>query len=670
MADDKPKDPAGGELSLRGLKYGFLNDVSDTGMEGSTDRRRSGGVNYLRSAIKANYSRRALEKVNVFTGIVIAQGKKAPFASRNADSTLKQHAMGKWTDVLPSLNNDDTVNVYKVYIPEIECRPAPGSYTDPIIATYYDVYNTLETGIFKKEPTIGSVVSVRFDNINNFTGARIVELGETIAFLDDIDGNLAAVFGGGEGAGDLGEFRGGDGRFPAEPSPRRQRHQGCEGEGAVIYIGDSQQAGAGTFGGKLRKYLKDQGVPLVIDFSESGRGLQGYKGILTLPDLKQQLESKLANAKPKYAIVGLGGNDAGSNYRKPEVWKPKFEELLQILKNGGVEKIIWIGVSKPLLPDPKLKNNGWGQYGKDPATQARRDTMRNTQKSVLASYPEVTYIDSKQYTQTLNTADGVHYTGTSAYTTWFNAAMAGDLKAPIDAMIQTVKTDCAEYAQSDAAKEAEEELAKEGACPEVGPVPRAGPNDPYITRMSESARSKKRKAEGTVLKLYNDPYGLCTIGKGHLIAGRDENDEYWTGPCSKAKEYGFIPEKWLKGGLPPDGKNTRAPKETMTEAEAEALFIEDVEKREKQLVRKLKKANNVKVTQNQFDALMSAVYNSGLYRVNKFIIKPYLAKGDFDGAACAFTVYGQMGYHRPDHERYLSGLNRLREKERRQFASV
>ena len=665
MAEDEDKG-SGSDLTLKGLKYGFLNNVSDTGMEGSTDRRRSNGTNYLRSAVNANYSRRALEKVDVFTGIVIAVGEKISIAASNPDIVLKQNAVNKgWFKP----DGTENVPVYKVYIPEIECRPAPGSYSDPIIATYYDVYSALDQGLFETKPTIGSVVTVRFDNINNFAGARIIEQGEVIAFLNDIDGNLASVFGGGA-SGDPWSSPDGGGTLPAEPSPRRQRHQGCEGEGAVIYIGDSQQAGAGTFGGKLRKYLKDQGVPLVIDFSESGRGLQGYKGILTKSDLKQQLESKLANAKPKYAIVGLGGNDAGSNYRKPEVWKPKFEELLQILKNGGVEKIIWIGVSKPLLPDPKLKNNGWGQYGKDPETQARRDTMRNTQKSVLASYPEVTYIDSKQYTQTLNTADGVHYTGTSAYTTWFNAAMAGDLKAPIDAMIQTVKTDCAEYAQSDAAKEAEEELAKEGACPEVGPVPRAGPNDPYITRMSEAARSAKRKAEGTVLKLYNDPYGLCTIGKGHLIDGRDENDEYWTGPCSKAKEYGFIPEKWLKGGLPPDGKNTRAPRETMTEAQAEALFIEDVEKREKQLVRKLKKANNVKVTQNQFDALMSAVYNSGLYRVNKFIIKPYLAKGDFDGAACAFTVYGQMGYHRSDHKRYLLGLNRLREKERRLFASV
>jgi len=199
--------------------------------------------------------------------------------------------------------------------------------------------------------------------------------------------------------------------------------------------------------------------------------------------------------------------------------------------------------------------------------------------------------------------------------------------------------------------------------PFSGDVPRAGPDDPLITRMSEAAREKKRKAEGTVLKLYNDPYGYCTIGKGHLVDGLRS--------CNDAKGRGKIPEKWLKGGLPPDGKNTRAPSATMTQAEAEALFIKDIEKRERQLARMLKNdGNNAKVTQNQFDALMSAVYNAGGGSVKKFIIKPYLSKGDWTGAANAFTVYNQMGYRKPDHKRYLAGLNRLREKEKTLFLTA
>jgi GH24 family phage-related lysozyme (muramidase) len=218
----------------------------------------------------------------------------------------------------------------------------------------------------------------------------------------------------------------------------------------------------------------------------------------------------------------------------------------------------------------------------------------------------------------------------------------------------------------------------------VSPVPRHPDDAPTITRMSDAAREKKRKAEGTVLKLYNDPYGYCTIGKGHLIQGR-VNGKGWKGPCSQAKTHGLIPEKWLKGGLPPDGKNTRAPGETMTQAEAEALFIEDISSRERQLVRWLKHSTrksggvmkdashdgkDVRVTQNQFDALMSAVYNAGMGNVRNKIIRPYLKKGDFEGGAGAFTVYGQMGYYREDHKRFLKGLKRLREKERALFASA
>jgi GH24 family phage-related lysozyme (muramidase) len=194
-----------------------------------------------------------------------------------------------------------------------------------------------------------------------------------------------------------------------------------------------------------------------------------------------------------------------------------------------------------------------------------------------------------------------------------------------------------------------------------GQPPTAAPEDPYPHKMSEKARKKKRGAEGARLALYNDPYGYCTIGIGHLV--------YGTKSCSTLKAAGKIPEKWLKGGIPPDGNNKHAPSPTMTAQDAEALFLYDIEKREKKLVRMLKNANNIKVTQNQFDAMMSAVYNAGESNVKKHIITPYLAQAtpDFKGAAEAFTVYGRMGYYPPGHERHLRGLKRLREKERALF---
>ena len=205
-----------------------------------------------------------------------------------------------------------------------------------------------------------------------------------------------------------------------------------------------------------------------------------------------------------------------------------------------------------------------------------------------------------------------------------------------------------------------------GPTPLPGFPPIAGPDDPYPTKISDSARSKKRKAESMSLRLYNDPYGYCTIGIGHLVGGLNS--------CQTLKDNGsaLLKTEWQAGGIPPDGNNTKAPNETMTSAQAEALFNADIAVREKGLANALKNANNAKVTQNQFDALWSAVFNSGQGNVTNNIIKPYLAQDppDYKGAAEAFTVYGKMGYWQEGHERHLAGLTRLREKERALFYKV
>jgi hypothetical protein len=197
VAEDPP-----GRLTLKGLKYGFLNDVSDTGMDNSTDRRRSNGTDFLRSAVQSNYSRKALEKVDVFTGIVCAVGEKMPICAQNANNVLAEYS-SEWDP--GQKEHTKNVPVYRVYIPEIECRPAPTSWADPVIATYYDVYTVIT---LKDTPEVGSVVTVRFDNINNFKGPRIIEVGKVIEFLNDVPGDLAGAFGGGAGGGSLGAYGG------------------------------------------------------------------------------------------------------------------------------------------------------------------------------------------------------------------------------------------------------------------------------------------------------------------------------------------------------------------------------------------------------------------------------------------------------------------------------
>tara|TARA_R110002110_G_scaffold36367_2_gene121350 strand:+ start:3517 stop:5532 length:2016 start_codon:yes stop_codon:yes gene_type:complete len=648
-------DSSESSLTLKGLKYGFLNDVSDTGMEGSTDRRRSQGVDYLRSAINSNYQRRALEKIAIFTGIVIAVGEKISIAARNPDVILAQNALDKsWL----SNNDGETVKVYKVYIPEIECRPAPASYNDPIIATYYDVYSSLSTGFFKKEPTVGSVVSVRFDNLNNFSGPRIIAFGKTIAFLDDVDGNLASLFGGGGAAGGAGHWMGpttknrGKGtkqfadafkkrstlKCDAKPNqaqkdvaaalnidvevimaigavesggrsgpvlrfephlfhkkaPAGQRSQipftphsppptfsrvGSETKkaafdhaykvnpkvaiestswgayqvlgghllkkfgpdparalaayydapddasyvllqswmegspkarsaaqqkdfvsfagyyngggpgggqswkyggaiareynaitcgknlqvapnpedpqeptpGAVLYLADSQHAAGYSFGGLLRKDLTKAGVPYIINMAKTGRGISaGAAGVISNSSLKNEFEARATKVKPKYAIVGLGGNDAGfSGGGSENDYKTKFlKPLVDSLKGAGIEKIIWLGATKPSVPDKEP--TGEQKYYKKPEELARRANIRRWQAEYLPSLG-VTYINMESLTQTRQTADGVHYTS-AGYSGWYNAAKNGVLKGPIDGLIAGVKSDMA-AAESAAAEE-------------------------------------------------------------------------------------------------------------------------------------------------------------------------------------------------------------------------
>jgi GH24 family phage-related lysozyme (muramidase) len=440
--DDKGQSGEGG-LDLHSLKYGTLNFIRDDSINDSGDRRRGNPLTFLAQTLSKAYSTDTLKGVKDFRGIVMRSDPKEGIVpvsrSEILNAFLHVSLGGK---ILKALTRDKKVYAYKVYIPEIEMRPPPVSAGDPILDTYFDVYDSRVFPEEKKEIAIGTVVTVVFEDFKNLLNPQIIA---------------------------------------------------------------------------------SEKKPLII------KGLtEGASGLI------QGLKS-LFSGSPDKSKVG----------------------------------------DEPSPGDP-------------------------------------------------HNSDG------------------------------------------------------EGAAsPFSGDVPRHPDDAPLITRMSDSAREKKRRAEGTVLTLYNDPYGLCTIGKGHLIQGTNpETGKNFRGPCSEAKRHGLIPQKWLKGGLPPDGKNTRAPSHTMTEAQAEALFIKDIEKRERQLAgmlrsgRKAADKGDVRVTQNQFDALMSAVYNSGGGNVRKYIIRPYLKKGDWEGAVNAFTVYNQMGYRKPDHERYLAGLNRLREKERKLFATA
>ncbi|AOK62551.1 lysozyme [Burkholderia ubonensis] len=129
--------------------------------------------------------------------------------------------------------------------------------------------------------------------------------------------------------------------------------------------------------------------------------------------------------------------------------------------------------------------------------------------------------------------------------------------------------------------------------------------------------------EGLRLARYLDAVGKPTIGYGHLIL--------------------------------PHERFTRP----LTPAEADALLRQDLRSAELSL----RKLLRVPVTQQQFDALMSFVFNLGSGRLRSSTLLRYLNAGAPAHAADQFLVWNKAG------GRPLAGLTRRRQAERALFLS-
>ena len=133
-------------------------------------------------------------------------------------------------------------------------------------------------------------------------------------------------------------------------------------------------------------------------------------------------------------------------------------------------------------------------------------------------------------------------------------------------------------------------------------------------------KSAIKIAEGLRLKAYLDTGGVWTIGYGH------------TGP------------EVVKGL-------------TITMEQAEALLTEDLRTAEDHV----NSAVKVKLTQNQFDALVSFVYNIGGGAFKESTLLRLLNAGDYEGAA------NQLPRWVKDNGRLIDGLVNRRREERELF---
>ncbi|MGN8133174.1 lysozyme [Paraburkholderia sp. 22099] len=129
--------------------------------------------------------------------------------------------------------------------------------------------------------------------------------------------------------------------------------------------------------------------------------------------------------------------------------------------------------------------------------------------------------------------------------------------------------------------------------------------------------------EGLRLQRYLDAVGKPTIGYGHLILPHEHFDR------------------------------------PLSEAEAQALLRRDLRGAELQLCKLVR----VPITQQQFDALMSFVFNLGAGRLRSSTLLRYLNAGSPARAADQFLVWNKAG------GKPLAGLTRRRQAERKLFLS-
>ncbi len=147
-------------------------------------------------------------------------------------------------------------------------------------------------------------------------------------------------------------------------------------------------------------------------------------------------------------------------------------------------------------------------------------------------------------------------------------------------------------------------------------------------KLSKKGAAFIAKHEGTILHLYNDPTGHCTIGVGHLVH---------KGRCN-----GREPRSWLNG---------------LSLREAVSLLRKDADR----FAKAVRRAVGVPLNQQEFDALVCWAFNVGEDAMRKSTLIRKLNKGD------RHEVPHELARWNKGKGRVLSGLTRRRAAEARLF---
>lgn len=157
-------------------------------------------------------------------------------------------------------------------------------------------------------------------------------------------------------------------------------------------------------------------------------------------------------------------------------------------------------------------------------------------------------------------------------------------------------------------------------------------------KVSDKCLKMLRHHEGVRQKPYRCPAKLWTIGVGHVLYPRQG--------ALKLEERDSVPLEY---------KDDR----TFSMEEVDDILRSDLERFE----RGVERYCPVKLTQGQFDALVSFSFNLGLGGLQRSTLRQKVLRGDFEGAAEEFLKYTIAG------GKVLKGLVSRRNDERALFLS-
>ena len=148
------------------------------------------------------------------------------------------------------------------------------------------------------------------------------------------------------------------------------------------------------------------------------------------------------------------------------------------------------------------------------------------------------------------------------------------------------------------------------------------------TKVSDNCIRMIKHHEGVRYQPYQDPIGLWTVGVGHLIGDGKS-----------------LPQEWNK---------------TFTSEEVDDILKDDLARFERGVNTLIP---ITRLTQNQFDALVSFSFNVGLGNLQASTLRQKLNRGDYEGAANEFPKWRKAG------GKVLNGLVRRRADEKAMFMS-